>query len=189
MKIKKILYLLFLFLMPFNITTAQQTYLSNLYNPYQTAGIGYHIIELDSFYLVGALMYDSSLIKSSKEILKFDKSGNLISTINHSPKNISYLPGAPGSFNKAKDGTYIWGGTKRYDSFSKIYGFLMKLDSSLYLVWEKDFMFNNDTTYSYLRITQAKQTFDNGYILTGITEASGQYNFDIFLIKTDCQTW
>lgn len=67
----------------------------------------------------------------------------------------------------------------------KGYGFLIKLDSSLNKEWEKEFMLNNDTVYSYLGVLQSKQTYDKGYILVGDVDASGQYNTDILLIKTD----
>ena len=183
MKTKKIILLLFSIILLPLFLNAQQTYFSKIYNPFNTFGAGVHVVELDSMYLIGGIAKDSLTNYQTLIILKIFKTGNLISVLKPGKDSIKYFPGVQGSLSKNIDGSYIWGG-QAYNGI-KGFGFLIKLDNSLNKEWEREFMFNNDTVYSYLGVLQSKQTYDKGFILVGDVDASGQYNTDILLIKTD----
>ncbi|MCF8298459.1 MAG: T9SS type A sorting domain-containing protein, partial [Saprospiraceae bacterium] len=176
-------YIFFLLLVLPLLVSSQQTYFSKIYNPFGTFGAAVHVIELDSVYIIGGIAKDSITNYQTLIILKIDKTGNLISVLKPGKDSIKYYPGVQGSLCKLPDNSFIWSG--QVNNGIKGYGFLIKLDSSLNKVWEREYMLNNDTVYSYLGILQAKQTDDNGFILVGDIDASGQYNTDILLIKTD----
>ena len=89
---------------------AQQTYFSEIYNPYNTSSTGVHIIELDSFYLIGGIAKDSLTGIQTLIILKIDKTGNLLSVLKPGKDSVKYYPGVQGSLRKNIDGSYIWGG-------------------------------------------------------------------------------
>ena len=183
MKIWKKLYLFFIIILISHYVSAQQTYFNKIYNPYNTIAISRHIVVLDTVYLIGGLIKDSSTYVNTLAILVIDNNGNLKKVMKPGKIGLPYGSGSSGSFNMLLDNSYIWAGQIR--TSVKDIGFLIKLDSSLNKEWEKEFMLNNDTVYSYLGVMQTKQTYDNGYVLVGDVDASGQYNTDILLIKTD----
>jgi hypothetical protein len=79
------------------------------------------------------------------------------------------------------DGGYIIvGGTESYGHVFYSDVWLIKADSNGNMEWNKTF---GDVLGDWGECVQ--QTSDGGYIITGTTEEFGEYNDDIFLIKTD----
>ncbi len=178
---KKIIFLLSLILIYPIIIIAQQSYYSEIYNPNQTYCSGFNILlDNTNFICVGI----SSANNNKKIIaLKLDNNGLLDTFLNFGKQGYNYYPGASGSFIKTFDGGYAIGGG--VENSQRDIGVLIKYDSNLNLSWKKFYGDTLSTTYTYLTIDQCKQTIDSGFILVGEIDASGQYNTDILLIKTD----
>ncbi|MHC4639136.1 MAG: hypothetical protein ACYTBV_16795 [Planctomycetota bacterium] len=83
-------------------------------------------------------------------------------------------PGHANSVQQTTDGGYIIGGGAGNDVY------LLKTDDSGNLIWEKTFARGSrDCGYS------VQQTTDGGFIIVGFTGSSGEWDDDVYLIKTD----
>jgi len=108
-------------------------------------------------------------------LIKIDSSGNSIweKTYGGSGDDAGY------SIRCTSDGGYIIAGTTK--SFGDVDGdvYLLKIDNSGNLLWQKVYG-DSGVEYGYdLAITE------NGYIITGMTGSSGAGSGDVWLIKTD----
>ena len=165
----------------FNQVRAQTERFSKIYCPQNVGAIGRHIVLTDTGYIAGGVAIDSisNIQTLSLTILNSYSEYSILPVSN----NKKYFPGSAGSLFKTNDGSFIWAGQCRNQI--KSYGFLIKFDKSLSKEWEKEYPFDTGNVYSYLGTLQVKQTRDSGFALIGEVEASGQYNTDILLIKTD----
>jgi hypothetical protein len=162
---------------------AQTERFSKIFCPYNIAAIGRHILVTDTGYIAGGVAKDSNSQMQTLVLLRVSKQGLLNGFKTPSSKLIKYYPGSASSIVKTKDGGYVWAG-QTYN-FIKACGFLIKLDSLLSTSWEREYSFNNDSTYSYLGTMQVKQTYDGGYAMTGDIDGPGQYDTDVLLLRTD----
>ena len=94
------------------------------------------------------------------------------------------LTGNPASFNgrgeQTTDGGYIIGGVVWSDSTYSQDFYLVKVDASGSLEWEKSFGGNNDEGCYAVH-----QATDGGYIMAGSTGSYGAGSYDVYLVKTD----
>lgn len=114
-------------------------------------------------------------------LLKYDFGGNLIWS-----KGYSQTIGGCNSIRITSGGGFILAGGASSVVMPSASGVgLMKLDSNANVLWARSFGTSNINNSS--GGSDVSQTFDSGYIISGYTNAfvSGNYAYDIYLIKTD----
>jgi hypothetical protein len=108
-------------------------------------------------------------------LLKIDNNGNILWTKTYGSPNDDYGE----SIQVTSDGGYILAGCT--GTFANSYdAYLIKTDSIGNLIWSKTYGGANwDFGYS------VKQTFDGGYIISGMTQSFGMGGRDVYVIRTD----
>jgi len=161
-------------LLTWNTSQGQQVYFNNRYDLFNSWEVAWNVIELDSTYLIvgGADNGGNSI-----GILFVDKQGNqtLERSFNH-PAG-SDFPGLSGSLIQTTDGGFALGGSINISGVSNV--MLWRFDENMDTLWTKIYGDTPNDQIGY----QCKQTPDGGFIIIGVTNASG--NDDILLIKTD----
>jgi hypothetical protein len=103
--------------------------------------------------------------------LKIDMNGDTLWTRRFNTIGSDYCK----SIQQCSDGGYIMGGTSNLNGDASLY--MVKLDKNGDSLWNKKFGSFQDKEYGFF----VRQTYDGGYIITGMTSNS----VDVYLIKTD----
>jgi hypothetical protein len=157
-------------------------YFSKAYCPEMVATSGGNILLTNSGYLFAGGYKDSLNHNLRLYLMHIDDTGNIEKLSTHGNDTVKYYGGIAGSIMQTNDSEFIWAAGKANNI--KDFGSLIKFDKSFAKIWEMDYFYNNDTTYSYLWTGSIIRTNDNGFVLSGdITSTS--FASDVLLMKTD----
>jgi hypothetical protein len=157
-------------------------YFSKAYCPGGVAASATNVLLTDSGYLIAGGYKDSLNHKLRLYIMHIDDTGNFNRTSTYGNDTIKYYAGFSGAIIQANDSDLFWA-TGKSNSI-KDFASLIKIDRFYSKIWEVDYMYNNDTSYSYLWTGCVIRTMDNGFILSG--EITSPINVsDVLLMKTD----
>jgi len=178
----------FLVLGSITITAQQSTYFSKNYCPHNHMSESSTVHPTDSGYMVFGSYIDTIIGNQRLCVIITDKSGQIQQEV-FPPTNFNsrYYHGAPGSVARTKNSGYTWAG--QLNNGVKVKGFLIKLDSNLNVLWERNFERNSDSTYSWIGTFYSIATDDGGFAITGGIEEQPKnphlVRVNILLIKTD----
>jgi hypothetical protein len=157
-------------------------YFSKAYCPEKVATYGTNIMLTDSGYIIAGAYKDSLTNKQRLLIMHIDPFGNINTLKTHGNDTMKYYPSSGGSFIQANDSDYFWATQK--SNAIKPMGVLIRMDRSFNPIWEVDYSYNNDTTYSFFALTNVISTHDYGFVMVGAITSSQNIN-DLLIQKTD----
>ncbi len=157
-------------------------YFSKAFCPDGIAASATNVLLTDSGYIIAGAYKDSILLCQRLYLMHIDHNGNINKISTHGNDSMKYFPGDPTSIIRANDSDFFWACQK--SNVVKSMGVLLRLDPQFNVIWEVDYPYNNDTTYSFLGTTKIYSTNDKGFIISGGIE-SNHYNTDLLLQKTD----
>jgi len=156
-------------------TVAQNvTFKKRIDNGLDNRGTG--LIEVDSSYIIlgwGYSMIDPTIYI---KIYKTDFTGNVIAFREYGESNTFWETGI-GSVFKANDGSYVFGGTRRY--LNRDEGLIVKFDLNLDTLWT-----NSVPSSSHIFFYQGREALDGGFVFIGSSDENDP-NANYLLLKTD----
>jgi hypothetical protein len=182
MKYTNIFIFLFMVWIPTMGICQSPMYFSKAYCPEGIATNGGNILLTDSGYLISGSYMDSINKKLRIYLMHIDQTGSINRLDTHGNDTLSYYPGSSGTMIQVNDSLIFWvsGKSNSINDFAS----LIKANNDLSVLWETDYMYNNDTTYSYLVLTNIIAISDQMYVMCG-AQTSSQNISDILLQKTD----
>lgn len=129
----------------------------------------------DGGFIIAAYTYSFGQGNSDTWILKLDSTGNIIWQKTYGSANEEW----PEWIEQTSDGGYIVAGAKDISGLADYYAWIMKLDSSGGISWERLYGPAQDGAYSI------QQTSDGGYIVGCSTSSYGAGLVDIWVLKLD----
>ena len=140
-----------------------------------------------TYYITGAWTYDrnstgSSLYQESY-IVKLDKDFNEIYELKYD--NQEFMRSYPMDAIETKDSNIVLIGQKATD-YAAPRGTLHKITPTGEILWQRQYVGNNDTTNTYSYAMSVKQTTDGGFILGGwVDNIMLEPDQQMWLVKTD----
>ncbi len=143
---------------------------------------GRGIVTMGNYYYCLTNTFDSSNYYQSFLLIKLDFNGEIVQQkLFHIPNNDLYPGNVGGTLKKTNDSNLIFAYHAADSSLDSAYSSLVKFDTSLNILWKKDY-----STENYWTMTMNSNiTQDYGFILSGsVKPDSGEY-WNFLLIKTD----
>ncbi len=159
-----------------------QVYFSKDFCPEQVATIAANVLLSDSGYIIAGSYRDSLNHHLKLHLMQIDFTGNIKQISTFGNDTVGYYPGFCGSIIQVNDSDLFWVCGK--SNTLRDYSALMKTNTNLNVEWEKDYLFNNDSTYSFLLLANVISTDDSGFAMVGALN-SNHYTTDLLLQKTD----
>jgi len=157
-------------------------YFSKAYCPEKVATTGTNILLTDSGYIITGAYKDSLTNQQRLMMMRIDPFGYINTLKTHGNDTMKYYPSSGGSFIQANDSGFFWA-TQKSNSIKPL-GVLIRMDRSFNPIWEVDYSYTNDTTYSFFALSNVISTDDLGFAMAG-SITSSQNISDLLLQKTD----
>jgi hypothetical protein len=182
MKYPKVFLFLFMAWIPTMGICQSPMYFSKAYCPENIATNASNIFLVDSGYIFSAAYKDSLNNRQRLLLIQIDHHGTINKEASHGNDTMKYYPSFGGSMIQGKDSFYYWATSKA--NVVKAMGVLICFDRFFNIVWEQDYEYNNDSSYSHMALLNIIATIDNGFAMVG-TQTSSQNVGDLLLQKTD----
>jgi hypothetical protein len=141
-----------------------------------------NILLTDSGYIVTGAYKDSIQLRQRLYLMSINKTGGMNDVSTFGFDTIKMYPGSSGTIIRVNDSDLFWVCGK--SNVFRDYATLFKLNKYLNIEWEKDYLYNNDTTYSFFALTNVISTHDYGFVMVG-SITSSQNVSDLLIQKTD----